>query len=103
MNVREEKAVDKDAIWRVHAEAFETEAEADLVNALREIGVHCISLVAEDDSLVVGHILFSPVELVGDDSDVRLMGLAPMAVRPALQNKGYRFSAGNGGIKEVPG
>ncbi len=88
IHIREERAADRDAVWMVHSEAFEREAEADLVNVLRKSGVHGISLVAEEGSLVVGHILFSPVELVPHDPDVRLAGLAPMAVRPALQNKG---------------
>jgi len=88
IHIREEEAADRVAIWKINVEAFEGEAEADLVNALRKSGVYCISLVAEEDSLVVGHILFSPVELVPHDSDVRLVGLAPMAVRPVLQNRG---------------
>ena len=88
VHIREEETADKFAIWRVNVEAFEREAEAGLVNVLREGGVHCISLVAEEMPLVVGHILFSPVELVGDDSGIQLMGLGPMAVNPALQGRG---------------
>ena len=85
IHIREEEAADRFAIWRVNVESFRREAEADLVNVLRESGIHCISLVAEEGSLVVGHILFSPVELAGDDSDIRLIGLGPMSVTPALQ------------------
>ena len=88
MNIRKEKDSDKEKIWEVNAEAFETEAEANLVNALRDSGIYFISLVAEENEEIVGHILFTPVELIGDDSGLKLMGLAPMAVLPKLQKKG---------------
>ena len=87
MNIRKEKDSDKEIIWKVNAEAFETEAEANLVNALRDSGNSFISLVAEKDEEIVGHILFTPVELIGDDSGLKLMGLAPMAVLPKFQKK----------------
>ncbi len=88
MNIRKEKDSDKENIWKVNAEAFETEAEANLVNALRDSGISFISLVAEEDEEIVGHILFTPVELIGDDSGLKLLGLAPMAVLPKFQKKG---------------
>jgi len=88
MNIRKEKDSDKDKIWKVNAEAFETEAEANLVNALRDSGVPIISLVAEEDEEIVGHILFTPVKLIDDDSGLKLIGLAPMAVLTELQKKG---------------
>ena len=88
MKIRNEKDSDKEKIWKVHVEAFETEAEANLVNALRNSGIPFISLVAEESEEIVGHILFTPVELFGDDSGLKLMGLAPMAVLPKLQRKG---------------
>jgi len=44
-----------------------------------------ISLVAEENGEVIGHILFSPVALAGD---LKIMGLAPMAVKPGWQSKG---------------
>ena len=87
MNIRKEKDSDKGNIWKVNAEAFETEAEANLVNALRDSGISFISLVAEEDREIVAHILFTPVELIGDDSGLKLMGLAPMAVLTKLQKK----------------
>jgi len=88
MNIRKEKDSDIEEIWKVNAEAFETEAEANLVNALRDSGISCISLVAEEGEEIVGHILFTPVELIGDNSGLKLMGLAPMAVMTKLQKKG---------------
>jgi len=43
--------------------------------------------VAEDDAIVIGHILFSPVTLA-DAPGLSLMGLAPMAVMPSRQRQG---------------
>ena len=88
MNIREEVASDIDKIWKVNSEAFETEAEANLVNALRNSGCTYLSLVAETENKIVGHILFTPVELSGNDNNLKIMGLAPMAVLSKYQNKG---------------
>ena len=88
MNIRKEKDSDKEKIWKVNAEAFETGAEANLVNALRDSGISFISLVAVEGEEIVGHILFTAVELIGDDSGLKIIGLAPMAVLPKFQKKG---------------
>lgn len=88
MNIREETESDIEAIWKVHSDAFETDAEANMVNALRRSGCDHISLVAETDNNIVGHILFTPVKLTGTDNRLKIMGLAPMAVMTQYQNKG---------------
>ena len=87
MNIREEQASDIELIWKVNSEVFETEAEADLVNVLRSSGCTYISLVAETENNIVGHILFTPVELTGNENELKIMGLAPMAVLSQCQNK----------------
>ena len=48
MNIREEQPSDIEKIWAVNSEAFETEEEANLVNALRSSGCPFLSLVAEE-------------------------------------------------------
>jgi len=88
MIIREEQPSDMEIIWKVNVEAFETEAEANLVNSLRDSGCTFISLVAETDNKVVGHILFTPVELSGNKNKLKIIGLAPMAVLSQYQNKG---------------
>lgn len=82
-----ERASDIPMIHAVHAEAFETEAEARLVDQLRERADVFLSLVARFGDVVVGHILFTPVRL-GDGGKAGLLGLAPMAVLPAFQRQG---------------
>lgn len=87
MKIREERPSDAKQIWEVNTEAFATEAEANLVNALRSSGCAYISLVAEVGINLVGHILFTPVELIGSKNKLKIMGLAPMAVSKQQQNK----------------
>jgi putative acetyltransferase len=85
MQIRPEKPKDDEAgIRDVHLAAFPTDAEARLVERLRAHGHHVISLVAEQDGKIVGHILFSPV-LAGACHG---LGLAPLAVLPDHQRQG---------------
>ena len=58
MRVRPETEADRAAVRAVNEAAFETPAEADLVEALRGSGVSLVSLVAEADGEIIGHILF---------------------------------------------
>lgn len=88
MNIRKEKPSDIEKIWKINSDAFETELEADLVNKLRSSGCTYISLVAEIDNKLVGHIFFTPTELSGNKNELKIMGLAPMAVLSQYQNKG---------------
>jgi putative acetyltransferase len=97
MLIREEKKEDQDAVYAVNEAAFETSAEARLVNALREQVRSVISLVAENDGEVVGHIMFSPVSLSGHP-ELTIMGLAPLAVKPVMQKKGIGAALVRAGI-----
>ena len=99
MKIREEKLKDVDAIWNINTNAFETEAEAKLVNLLRDSGCTFISLVAETDNNTVGHILFTPVELTGNSNKLKIIGLAPMAVLQQYQNKGIGSNLVKTGIE----
>ena len=87
MIIRDERQGDTERIRGVNLAAFGTSTEADLVDALRRKATPLVSLVAEDDANVVGHILFSPVTLASKPGLI-LMGLAPMAVVPSRQRQG---------------
>src|SRR5215468_3192429 len=87
MIVRPEKPEDIPAIRIVNERAFGSPAEADLVDALRRNGKAVISLVAEDDGLIVGHIFFSAVTIQSEGTGLKGVGLAPMAVIPEKQNQ----------------
>ena len=82
-----EEERDWDAVYAVNVAAFETPLDANLVNTLRQQAQPLICFVAEDAGIVVGHILFSRVSLTGH-SEVKIMGLGPMAVAPDHQRKG---------------
>jgi putative acetyltransferase len=85
--IRSEEEKDVAAVHVVNVSAFESPAEADLVDSLRKKTRPIVSLVAEENQSVVGHIMFSPVSLTGHP-DLKIMGLAPMAVLPVYQKKG---------------
>lgn len=85
--IRPEEPRDRDAVRAVNTAAFPEPAEADLVDALRLRGKATVSLVADVEGAVVGHILFSPLTL-DPACDRSLLGLAPMAVLPAHQRTG---------------
>ena len=87
MRIRTEEPADVGAVRDVNTAAFETAAEADLVDLLRAQASPIVSLVADDSERIVAHILFSPVTLDGRSAPL-IMGLAPMAVLPANQRTG---------------
>lgn len=99
MSIRAEKEGDLDAVRAVNTSAFETSAEADLVDVLRQRAKLVISLVAEENGKVVGHIMFSPVSLSGHPS-LKVLGLAPMAVAPEHQRKGIGSALVRAGIDQ---
>jgi putative acetyltransferase len=80
--IRDEAPADVAAIQAVERRAFDRAGEADLVDRLRADGALVVSLVAELDGCVVGHVAFSPVTIAGA-CDV--VGLGPVAVLPAVQ------------------
>ena len=96
--VRPEQPGDRAFVRAVNLSAFDTRAEADLVDALREQANPVVSLVAEEGSHVVGHIMFSPVALAGHP-ELRIMGLAPMAVVPAHQREGIGSALVRAGLE----
>ena len=86
--VRQETAKDEPAIHALNASAFETDAEARLVDSLRTNGALTLSLIAVLDGAIVGHIAFSPVIVDGEGRTVQGIGLGPMAVAPSHQRQG---------------
>lgn len=87
IRVRPEAAADRAAVRAVNEAAFDSTLEADLVETLRDKAGYLISLVAELDGEIVGHILFSPVGVVAHPR-LNVMGLGPMAVLPEQQRRG---------------
>lgn len=91
VSIRIENAASLDeraAIRLVNHAAFGGPEEADLVDNLRSGDHVLISLVAEFEARVVGHIMFSRMWIGNPSSRTSAVALAPMAVLPAHQRKG---------------
>ena len=89
--IRDETAADAAVITSVTAAAFETleissHTEQFIVAALRSAGALTLSLVAELDGRVIGHIAFSPVAVA--DGTPGWYGLGPVSVLPEFQRQG---------------
>lgn len=91
ITIREEADGDLNAIAEVTVAAFRTLAisnhtEQFIIEALRAANALKISLVAEVDGRVVGHIAFSPVTI--SDGSASWYGLGPVSVLPDYQRQG---------------
>lgn len=93
MNIttRTESPSDAASIDAVVAAAFlhaphTSHTEQFIVRALREAGVLAVSLVAEDEDGIVGHVAVSPVTI--SDATPGWYGLGPLAVLPQHQGRG---------------
>ena len=89
--IRNETDADVSAISEVTAAAFKTLAisnhtEQYVIAALRTAGALTLSLVAEMEGRVIGHIAFSPVTI--SDGTRNWYGLGPVSVLPAYQRQG---------------
>jgi putative acetyltransferase len=91
ITIRSETDSDVDAITDVTIAAFKTleisnHTEQFIIEALRAAKTLTISLVAELDARVVGHIAFSPVTI--SDDTPSWYGLGPVSVLPEYQRQG---------------
>lgn len=86
--IRHETAADRGRIHHVNAAAFGRDGEADLVDALRAAGALSVSLVAEVEGVIVGHVAFSPVRIERAPEASSFVGLAPVAVLSEYQRRG---------------
>ncbi len=87
-SIRPARPSDLPALLAVHRSAFETGAEAALVEVLLASGDGIISIVAVENAMVVGHVLLSVVSIQGPGGATGALCLAPVAVRPEAQHAG---------------
>jgi putative acetyltransferase len=99
VTIRVERRDDREAISEVVAAAFRSSAHARLVEAIRASPnfVPELSLVAERQGHVVGHVMVSFVALIDDDAEHRIASLSPLAVAPDFQGRGI----GSALVREV--
>ncbi len=102
MNIRCETLPDYPAIAEVNILAFGRENEAKLVEEIRCSGRYNpeLSLVAEVEGAIVGHILCSYIDLVGEET-LQVLGLAPMAVLPQFQRRGIGSALVQAGLEKA--
>ena len=98
--IRREKPEDIDPVYQINEQAFGSKVEPELVNNLRKRNVVTLSMVAELDDRIVGHILFSPVTVESDCSSFEAISLAPMAVLPKYQYQGIGSQLVRVGLEE---
>ena len=80
---------DDAAIAAVVTSAFGTEAEARLIESLRrDSDCVCEHVAVADNSEIVGHVLFSRLDVTAGSQSLKAVALAPLAVRPDLQRQG---------------
>lgn len=100
ITIRKEHAKDIPAVRHIHELAFSRPNEALLVEALRTSPDPKVSLVAEVDGRVIGHIFFSRVEIGSSFDSTPSLGLAPMAVLPEFQRQGFGSRLVRDGLTE---
>ena len=101
MILRNETAADLESITEVTKAAFKNhpisnQTEQFIIKSLREAGELAVSIVAEIDGCVVGHIAFSRIKISGGAKD--WYGLGPISVLPEHQKQGIGKSLVNEGL-----
>ncbi len=101
MFIRDQTPFDIDVITEITAAAFAdcphgNHTEQFIIHALRKARALSVSLVAEFDGRVVGHIAFSPVTIGGQFCD--WYGMGPVSVRPDCQRRGIGKSLIEAGL-----
>lgn len=78
---------------------FSSKTEQFIVDQLRQRQALAISLVAEIQGIVVGHIAFSPVTI--SDGSSRWFGLGPVSVQPDYQRQGIGSALIREGLEQL--
>jgi putative acetyltransferase len=100
--IRREESGDVAAIHRLNIAAFDgRDEEADLVDALRNAGDLVLSLVAEDQDELLGHIAFSRVTIETERGPEGGIALAPVGVHPQRQGAGIGRQLIEAGLEEL--
>ncbi|MDF2533157.1 MAG: family N-acetyltransferase [Clostridia bacterium] len=110
MLIRKETKEDYDQIREVIKSAFKAIEENDdefnewtLAERIRksEYYINDLSLVAEIDGIVVGHIMFTPLKIKGSAETHESLDLAPVSVRTDYQNQGIGKLLVRSGIEKA--
>lgn len=100
IQIRSELPTDHERVGAIQTAAFGRPDEADLVDALRTSARPQLSLVAEVEHELVGHVFFSPVVIEGPASAPACAGLAPVGVLPAHQHQSVASALIRSGLEQ---
>ena len=100
-HIRTEEAKDCEIIYDLTKRAFAPMPfaagdEQDLINSLRDNGALSLSLVAEYEDQIIGHVAFSPA--IAKDDSGPWYGLGPVSVAPEFQSQGVGSALINQGL-----
>ncbi len=94
---------DLEAIRAVNSAAFDRHGQTSAFDDFRANRNDILSLVATDNGLLVGHVLFSPATLTQPDNSVAGMGLGQLAVLPEYQGQGIGTRLAEAGLEQLRG
>ena len=97
--IREREPEDDAAIRNLNDLVFGGPFESKLIDELREAFIDAVELVAIEDGVLVGHILFSALTTMVDDDAVPTLSLAPMCVHPDHQQSGIGTALVEAGLE----
>jgi len=106
--IRAATAADAEAIDTIVRAAFTGtdfghQGEAELVRMIEADGDALVSLVAERDGVIVGHVLFSLMDIEADGVALSGAGLAPVSVAPERQGQGIGDGLIRAGLDQLRG
>ena len=104
MTIRDERTGDEHVIDQIITAAFANHPHSDqregwIVKRLRAGNALTLSLVADENSQVTGHLAFSPVQI--DGASAGWLGLGPVAVRPESQRQGIGSALIHAGLEPL--
>ena len=105
MNIRTSNNKDLDAIRQVHENAF-GEPKGEVISQLAcdiladDTAMPLISLVAEENNKIIGHVIFSSAAIEGNEA-LSVFILAPLAVLKSHQRKGIGSALIKHGLAEL--
>ncbi len=104
MTIHPETDPDHAAVFAVHETAFGRSDEARIAARLRgdtQAFVPELSLVARQNGIIVGHVIFSVGQVVGERETVPVLALGPIGVLPAHQKQGIGSALIHSGIEKA--
>jgi predicted N-acetyltransferase YhbS len=104
--IRHTSEADLESICDLHRAAFGETEGPEIVDLIRGLfddatALPLLSLAAEEDGKIVGHVLFTCVGIEGCERDVKAQILAPLAVSPTHQKSGVGGSLIREGLEQL--